>query len=197
VTSAGLQHPGWPRSSSPGSMTNSILLGSPQLYPTPAAAGSSTGPAAGSDRLDSLQTGARSWGASLAAAAGQPSRLPAAPSAPPAAAAGLSQLGDDVLGALSLSRYHRERSKLQEARAKQHALLASHHEGQAANLRNSRLGASPTPGVTATAAATAAVTQAGLGGAAGPAGFRPASLLLGTDQGLRPGGEGPSSRRFV
>jgi hypothetical protein len=74
-----------------------------------------------------------------------------------AGAAGLSQLGSDVLGALSLSRYHRERSKLQEARAKQHALMASHHEDQAAALRNSRLGAP----ANSTAAGGAVVGSAG------------------------------------
>jgi hypothetical protein len=101
----------------------------------------------------------------------------AAAAAAAAAAAGLSKLGDDVLGALSLSRYHRERSKLQEARAKQHALMATHHEDQAAALRNSRLGgqaaaagagltaAGPAAGVSPHAGSSSA--WLGAGGAAG------------------------------
>lgn len=52
---------------------------------------------------------------------------------------GLAQLGQDVLGALSLSRIHMERSQMQEVRARQHVLMASHHEDQATALRSSRL----------------------------------------------------------
>jgi chemotaxis protein histidine kinase CheA len=68
----------------------------------------------------------------LPAASGSPANGASSGASP-----GLARLGDDVLGGLSLSRYHRERSKLQEARAKQHALLATRHEDQAAALRSS------------------------------------------------------------
>jgi hypothetical protein len=57
-----------------------------------------------------------------------------------AGSGGLTRLGDDIMGALSLSRYHRERSRLQEARARQHAANAQDALDRAAALRSSRLG---------------------------------------------------------
>lgn len=54
----------------------------------------------------------------------------------------LSHLLGDVLGALSLSRYHRERSIAQEQRAKQHAAVAAQHEDTAMLLRSQRLSVS-------------------------------------------------------
>lgn len=149
AAAAGYELPRWRSSStSPDGLENSLLFGSPQAFPH-ASGGVGGGGAAGGQQSGS------SWGLSLTAAAAVAAAKPqaaasnlstAAAASPvtagqPDTAVGLSKLGDDVLGALSLSRYHRERSKLQEARAKQHALLASHHEDQAAALRNSRLGA--------------------------------------------------------
>lgn len=52
---------------------------------------------------------------------------------------GLGKIHDDVMGALSLSRYHRDRSKQQEARAKQHAVNAQDALDRAAAVRSSRL----------------------------------------------------------
>lgn len=63
-----------------------------------------------------------------------------------ASSSGMAPYTEDVLGALSLSRYHRERSMLQEARAAQHALAAARHEGRAAQLRDQRLSAARSGG---------------------------------------------------
>jgi hypothetical protein len=80
------------------------------------------------------------------------------------AGASLVALGNDVMGALSLSQYHRERSKQQEARAKQHAQNAQDALDRAAAVRSSRLSsASPQPAVGA-AAAAAAASAANVGG---------------------------------
>lgn len=82
------------------------------------------------------------------------------------AGSGLVQLGNDVMGALSLSRYHRERSKEQEARAKQHALNAQDALDRAAAVRISRLSStSPSTGTGSVTAGvgTGAVAAAGAG----------------------------------
>jgi hypothetical protein len=87
-----------------------------------------------------------SSGSQAAGGAGSSSSSSGGGSTP--AGASLVALGNDVMGALSLSQFHRERSKQQEARAKQHAQNAQDALDRAAAVRGSRLSnASPQLGL--------------------------------------------------
>jgi hypothetical protein len=88
-----------------------------------------------------------SSGSQAAGGAGSSSSSSSSGGSTPAGAS-LVALGNDVMGALSLSQFHRERSKQQEARAKQHAQNAQDALDRAAAVRGSRLSnASPQLGL--------------------------------------------------
>jgi hypothetical protein len=127
------------------------------------------GPAAGS-------SGSNSSSSSHSAAGGGGGGDSSSGGSTPAGAS-LVALGNDVMGALSLSQYHRERSKQQEARAKQHARNAQDALDRAAAVRSSRLSnASPQPvagaGLSAAAAAAAGISSCSLSPRLAPYGSR-------------------------